>query len=192
MPLVAYGHSWVAGDGSSRPDRCFVEVLARRLGMPAINLGVGGSSSPHTANCVMSQGVPAADLCVVMTGLNDARLAGTGSEALDAYRQAVEVIVSRCAASGARVLVVEQPPLVDYSQHAPHDRGSTEAIDLYNRVLRRLLPAEMLVTVADWDAATMLAPDTVHPNDAGHAAIARAVAAAYEAASIGRTSPVHD
>jgi len=33
--------------------------------------------------------------------------------------------------------------------------------------------------VPDWDRTTMLAEDTVHPNDIGHAVLGEAVANAY-------------
>lgn len=196
--LVAYGHSWVGGAGASAPEQCLVQIAARLLGVTAVNLGVGGSSSAGTANLVTQQSVPAASVYLVMTGLNDARLAGTDPDALEAYRHAITVIVTGCLAASpqATALVVEQPALEDYSRHAPHDRGSTQALELYNQVLRSELAGErgaVLVPVVGWDPATMLAADTVHPNDLGHATVGRAVAAAYRAASsIGSTSPVHD
>jgi hypothetical protein len=38
----------------------------------------------------------------------------------------------------------------------------------------------------------MLAEDTVHPGDLGHATIGLAVTDAYVSATIGSTSPLHD
>jgi len=83
----------------------------------------------------------------------------------------------------------------DYSRHAPHDRGSTAAVEAHNHRLEEVAarhPRAVVVQVTGWDAASMLADDTVHPNDLGHATIGRAVADAHHSASIGRTSPVHD
>jgi lysophospholipase L1-like esterase len=195
--LVAYGHSWVAGDGATKPERVLVDVAAGQLGLEPENLGVGGSHSVQTAELVRKMGVPDATLYLLMTGLNDARFHGADRTALERYANAVRIVVGRCldAAQDAVVLVVEQPPLVDYTRHAPHDKGSTAAVELYNTRQRQVLAG--LERVAEvhidaWNPYTMLDEDTVHPNDRGHAAIGMAIAAAYRSATMGSTRPVHD
>jgi hypothetical protein len=50
--LIAYGHSWIQGDGASGPARRLVDVAAREFGCEPINLGVGGSASTDTADLV--------------------------------------------------------------------------------------------------------------------------------------------
>ena len=195
--LVAYGHSWVAGDGATRPERVLVDVAARQLDLEPVNLGVGGSHSVQTAELVRQRGVPDAGLYLVMTGLNDARFHGTDQTALERCAHAVRTVVGRCldAAQDAVVVVVEQPPLVDYSRHAPHDKGSTAAVEMYNTRQRQILAGlerVVVVHIDAWDRHTMLDEDTVHPNDRGHAAVGMAIAAAYRSATIGHTRPVHD
>ena len=115
-----------------------------------------------------------------MTGLNDARRHGRSSRALDSYTAALHTIFQALAAAepGALVTCLEQPHLVDYSQHAPHDHGSDAEIDAYNQRLRVVAgdhPRVLIAVATDWDPSTMLAADTVHPNDAGHLELARAV-----------------
>lgn len=198
MPrLVAYGHSWVAGEAASRPERRLTHLAAACLGMTLVNAGVGGSSTTDTAGLVRRDGAVRGDAYLLLAGLNDARLHGMDPAALDAYGSALESIVTACeaAVSDAVVLLVEQPPLLDYRRYPPHDQGSVSAVDAYN--LRMVDVAgrhrqAVLVHVDGWDAATMLDEDTVHPNDLGHAIIADAAARAYGDVSIGRTSPVHD
>lgn len=183
--LAAYGHSWVAGEAATHQSRGFVELAAREVGLEAINLGIGGSSSTDTAEQLSRRPRPTAEVLVVMTGLNDARRYGDSSDALDAYAAALMSIFGvLCASPATRVIVVEQPRLLDYSLYPPHDRGSNEILDAYNGRLRAVVdrhPLVVLATVAGWDATTMLDDDTVHPNDAGHAALAAAVVVAAEA-----------
>jgi lysophospholipase L1-like esterase len=195
--LAAYGHSWVAGEGASDSERGCVEVTASLLGMTSLNLGVGGFSSEDTAQLVCRQGARPADAYLVIVGLNDARRYGTDPAAMHAYVRALTVVVDRCvaASSHAWVLLVEQPPLVRYDRYPPHDQGSSSALDAYNGLLRRVAaqqPHSVSVTVRGWDARSMLADDTVHPNDLGHQTIAVAVARAYQLASMQTTSPAQD
>jgi len=193
--LVAYGHSWVAGDGATRPELRLVDVAAARTGLTPVNLGVGGSSSSQTAELVRREGAPAAEAYLLMAGLNDARL--DDPTALGAYAVSLDVVVGVCAMTspGSVILLVRQPPLHDYSRHVPHDRGSPAAVEAYHRALLGVSechPQAAVVEVTGWDAMSMLADDTVPPHDRGHAAVGSAVAHAYRSASIGNTSPVHD
>lgn len=180
--LVAYGHSWIDGDGASGPERNLVSLAAARLGLAAVNRGVGGSRSGETAALVDADPPPpAARAVLLMTGLNDSRFSGTAEAALAAYAEALDVILTavRHAAPLAAVVAVEQPHLVDYSLHSPYDNGSDAVLDAYNGVLRRIAATHHgvdVVRVLGWDPLTMLSEDTVHPNDLGHAEIAAAVA----------------
>ena len=166
--------------------------------MTPVNLGVGGSSTLEAAALVSRCGVVRAEAYLILTGLNDARLHGTDPAALDAYSSAMETVVTACEAAGpdAVVLLIEQPPLLDYSGYPPHDQGSLPALDAYNRRLALVADRHrqaVLVHVDGWDPATMLDDDTVHPNDRGHATLAAAAVRAYRRAVVmGRTTPVHD
>lgn len=196
--LALYGHSWVAGEAASRPQHRLSDLVAVGLGMTPVNLGVGGSSTVETAALVSRHGVVPAEAYLVLSGLNDARLHGTDPAALDAYSSALETVVTACeaAAPDAVVLLVEQPPLLDYGGYPPHDKGSPSAVDAYNRRMARAADRHrqaVQVHVGRWDATTMLDDDTVHPNDLGHATIAAAAVRAYRrSVSMGSTSPVQD
>jgi len=178
--LTSYGHSWVQGAGASRPARRLVDVASRRLGCAPTNLGVGGTLSTDTADLVAREPPPVSRLYVLITGLNDARLYGASPVALGSFTAALEAILGGFARAHPEALTVtvEQPHLADYSRHAPHDVGSHEVLDAYNQRLREVVsprPGVVLASVTEWHPGTMLAEDTVHPNDAGHSRVAAAV-----------------
>jgi len=173
----------VSGEGASRPERRLVDLVARRLGWAATNLGVGGSSSTDVADLIARKPPPPSRMYLVMTGLNDAHLHGAYTAALPSFATALQAIFAALgdANPAALAVTVEQPHLLEYSWHAPHDRGSDQILDAYNDRLRAVaseFSRVVVAQVAGWDPSTMLDADTVHPSDAGHAAIAGAVVAA--------------
>lgn len=185
--LTAYGHSWVQGDGASRRALRLVDSVARRLDCAATNFGVGGTLSTDTAALLSREPPPPSRLYLVMTGLNDARLHGASSQAQASFSVALHAIFRAFdrVNPAALTVAVEQPYLADYLLHAPYDRGCDEILDGYNQHLRAVansLPRVVLAKVTGWEPRTMLAADTVHPNDAGHAQVTRAVALAVTAA----------
>lgn len=178
--LVSYGHSWVDGDGASSPGSCLAALAASALGFELDNRAVGGSSSTGTAALVRADPPPPAGAYLLMTGLNDLRLGGDSASARAEYAAALRTVLGafRKAAAEAPVVAIVQPHLLDFSLHAPHNLGSNTLVDAYNEVLVRIADEYSGVVVAeatDWDAASMLDEDTVHPNDAGHTCLARAV-----------------
>lgn len=186
LKLAAYGHSYVEGAVASANSRRFVTIAANELGCTLDNNGVGGSASTDTALMVMTNPPPPADYYLLMTGLNDARLYGEDRTGLAGYSSALAAIFDAFETVNAksRVIAVEQPYLRDYSQHSPHDKGSDALIDAYNKRLREIAARYATVVLAEvksWNTSTMIAPDTVHPNDLGHREIARAV---YRAAVV--------
>ncbi len=192
MPvLAAYGHSWVQGSAATRTTRRFVNVATSRLGLALENNGVGGTLSTETAAMVTASPPATADFYVLMTGLNDARRYGWKSAALEDYGIAVGAIVGAFIARSPRaeVVAVAQPHLGDYSQHAPYDRSGDDLVDAYNRRLEEITgryPQVSLATAERWDVRTMLAADTVHPNDLGHRELARALGRALTGAGWSR------
>lgn len=191
--LVAYGHSWVDGDGASERSRTFVESVGRALRMVVNNRAVGGSSSRDTKCLVAEEPPPRAAVYLVMTGLNDARLYGASPKAAKEYGSSIAVILGalRTASPQALTVVVEQPYLIDYSYFPPHNCGSDHAVDLYNTVLERAAKKDsraLYVRTPRWDAHTMLAPDTVHPNDSGHAYLAHEIVAAIKSSRSSSTT----
>ncbi len=178
--LLAYGHSWVDGDGASARQRAFAALAARQLGLTLSNRAIGGSASGATAATVTSDPPPTAAVYLLMTGLNDARLHGRSAAAVRAYDSAIRQIVTlfRAASPVALVLAIEQPHLVDYSGYAPYNHGSDAAVDDYNEALQHAIAQEQrtrCVPVPLWDPGAMLAGDGVHPNDNGHAHLAEQV-----------------
>lgn len=194
--LAAYGHSWVAGEGATTPAYGFVQQVAAAVGAVPLDRAVGGSSTRDTAVLVGRDGPPAADLYLLMAGLNDARLDGLEAAALRVYESALQALLGafRAASPGAPVVMVQQPPLLDYSGYPPHNHGSDAALSAHNRILCRVAAAGggTVVTIAGWDPAAMLDVDAVHPNDAGHAVIAASVLAVLDRSSIAATRPVQD
>ncbi|MFB8370111.1 SGNH/GDSL hydrolase family protein [Pseudarthrobacter sp. NPDC055928] len=185
--MVSYGHSWVDGDGASGPASCLAARVAARLGLDLDNRGVGGSSSTGTAALVQDTAPPPATLYLLMTGLNDLRLGGDAPSSLEQYTAALRSILAAFgqAAPDALVVALAQPPLLDFSLHAPHNLGSNALVATYNEELRRVaaeFPQVVVAEAAGWNAATMLDADTVHPNDAGHSCLARAAVRAATAA----------
>jgi hypothetical protein len=75
------------------------------------------------------------------------------------------------------IVIVPPLPLAVYTADAPFNNGSDAAVALNVRQLGGIAAAYKNVRVAAvaWNPATMIAGDTVHPNDLGHAAISAAV-----------------
>jgi lysophospholipase L1-like esterase len=180
--LSAYGHSWIEGDGATHPTRTMVSQAATLTGTVPHNCGAGGSLSTDTARLVTEIPPDQARIYLVMTGLNDVRLYGSAPDAGRRYGNALDSIFGAFRAAGheAAIVAVEQPHLRDFSRFAPHNAGSNTLVDRSNAVLRQVAADwnVQIASVTDWDPDTMLAEDTVHPNDRGHAALAEAVAGA--------------
>jgi lysophospholipase L1-like esterase len=188
--LSAYGHSWVYGTGARRHSEGFVELAARELGVRLNNQAESGSLSTETARLVIAQPPAPADVFVVMTGFNDARLHGSTPAGQRQYEESLEIVLHALhkADPQAVVLAIEQPYVEDYSGHAPYDQGSNATVDRYNAILRATVSsvaAARTMVVDEWDPATMLAKDNVHPNDRGHAVLARSLVGAVRSTGKG-------
>ena len=143
----------------------------------------------ETARQVASSAPPPASVFVLMTGLNDARLNGGSSLARAAYAEALGVVFRafREASPEALVLALEQPYIGDYAGYAPFHRASDGVIDAYNATLRRAASRcgfARVAAIEGWQVDTMIATDGVHPSDAGHRHLARAVVEALRAGSL--------
>ena len=178
--LGAYGHSWVFGTGARRHSEGFAGLTARQLGLRLNNHAASGSLSTETARLVMAQTPEPADVFVLMTGFNDARLYGPAPEGRRQYEDSLEVLLRALhkADPQAVMLAIEQPYIEDYSGHPPYDRATNAIVDQYNAILRAVVAPfhfARTVVVDGWDSSSMLANDNVHPNDSGHAALARSL-----------------
>ena len=177
--LCAYGHSWAFGTGASRPEQGFGALMACHLRLRYDNRAESGSLSTETARRVAANPPPAASLFVLMTGLNDARRYGRTRTARAAYAEALSQLLGAFsrASPAAVVLALEQPYIRDYSGYDPFHRASNTVVDAYNATLRQAVsphPSARVVAIKGWAVDTMVAPDGVHPNDAGHRHLARA------------------
>ncbi|MEP6650805.1 MAG: SGNH/GDSL hydrolase family protein, partial [Lapillicoccus sp.] len=103
--LVLYGHSWVAGEAATRPERRLSDLAGARLGMTPVNAGVGGSSAIETVALVRRHGVVRGEAYLILAGLNDAGLHGTDPAALEAYSSALDTVVTACEAAAPDAVV---------------------------------------------------------------------------------------
>ncbi len=186
--LGAYGHSWVYGTGAGRHRDGFVGLATRELGLHLNNQAESGSLSTQTARLVVAQPPAPAEVFVLMTGFNDARLHGPEPAGHRRYEDSLEILLPALhkAAPEAVVLTIEQPHIEVYDGHTPYNRATDGIVDQYNGILRTVaarFPFTRLVAVEGWNAATMLADDNVHPNHSGHAVLARSLVRAVRGSS---------
>ncbi len=161
--LVCHGHSFL---------NHWPPLLA---GYRVVNYNRGGSVVADTLALVLGMPPPAPEVtCVVEVGLNDARRHGTDPGAVQRFGDDLGLLVDRLSSRGAPVVVLLDPPIRDWRRWAPDDAGSPEALALYRDAVRSLGPAIDLAV--DWDVASMIRDDGVHPSDLG----ARHLAATVE------------
>jgi lysophospholipase L1-like esterase len=186
--LVVYGHSMPAGGGASDPSRKYAVLTADALGLRLVDRAVGGTGAAN-ATKTMQAARPAGphDAVVLHTGMND--IFRRGVDAVAHGRQAVRHFLAGTADAGRRVVVLECQP-ISWQDTPPH-RNLQPAYEAWNAMLREEAAAWRDVAVLDtcerWDARRFEDPGKYHPNDDGHARIARALAAL-----LASTSPVRE
>lgn len=169
--IVALGDSLTAGFGVSAEEAwpALVEARLRREGYPyrVVNAGVSGDTTAGGVRRVDWVLRNRPEVAVVALGANDG-LRGLGT---DAMRANLLAIVERLRAAGARVLVagMEVPPNYG-TAYARAFRG------VFPEVARRtgsaLMPFLLDRVAAD---PRLNQADGIHPNAAGHRAIAERV-----------------
>jgi lysophospholipase L1-like esterase len=175
LTLVALGDSIPA----ARPRECrcrvgFVSLFARRLErakkrpVVATNLALPGATS---ADLVRSFGRIDADVVLVMIGHNDTPWITPGDSAAR-LRHNLDTILSRIHA-----------PDVGVANFYDDGHGDPNVVAKYARTICAVARAHGAACVDVYDAFTpmLLAPDHVHPNDAGQRLIARLFYAALSA-----------
>jgi acyl-CoA thioesterase I len=169
--VVALGDSLTAGLGVA-PDEAWpalVDARLKREGYPyrVINAGVSGDTTAAGLRRVDWVLRSRPEVAVVALGANDG-LRGLGTEAMESNLLA---IVERLRAGGARVLVAGMKVPSNYGE--PYSRAFRE---VYPDVARRTGSALMPFLLDGVAAAPRLnLPDGIHPNAAGHRAIAERV-----------------
>jgi len=165
--LVVMGDSITVGRGASTPDRSWAAIVARDLGMPLTNVAISGSR-------VAEQPIPAVtrgDTVIWLVGYNDMR-AGTP---ITEFRATVAQGVTQMQQRGAQVVLVSGLRMspAGYAAYAPQwNHGSDAQVARYAESVRDLAP---FVDLQGIPPSTT--NDLVHPDNAGHAAIAAAILA---------------
>ncbi|HEX2482495.1 MAG TPA: arylesterase [Methylomirabilota bacterium] len=169
--VVALGDSLTAGLGVAAEEAwpALLDARLRREGYPyrVVNAGVSGDTTAGGLRRVDWVLRSRPDVAVVALGANDG-LRGLGTEAMEANLLA---IVDRLRAGGARVLVVgmEVPPNYG-AAYARAFRGVF--VDVARRTGAALMPFLLDGVAAD---PRLNQADGIHPNAAGHRAIAERI-----------------
>jgi lysophospholipase L1-like esterase len=167
VDLFVLGDSICQGAGASERERGFVTIVARELKASVTALVRGGATSATGAEWVdYVSRAPAPDLALVCYGMNDQ----TGVGLRRRERVPVEQYETNLAAVIRRLR--ERIPAIVLIAPFPHRDGSRT--ETYLHALRRLTDPD--VRVADpnpWQPAWYATSN--HPNDDGHARIAKVV-----------------
>lgn len=166
VAVVAFGDSYTRGSGASSPDRAWIASFRA-----VDNRAVSGSRIAEQAALAAAYDGPATTV-FWLTGVNDTRAATPPEEAAAALDAGLAALAPR------RVYLALCPPLTEagYALHGPlWNRGSEEVrLALLSALadVARQHPHVVLVDLAGYDPHNT--SDLIHPDDEGHAQIARA------------------
>jgi len=202
--LAVFGDSITAGSGASSLDRSWVHLLATTLGVTLDNRGISATvlqNSPDAAGQPRANngfsryrehllGDERADLIAILYGFNDARYtAAPSSLNHDGFRRDYTALIEGLLDAGyaGEAICLGSPPHIPdagFAVDAENGFAGQSRVE-FQRYVRTV---ELIAR----DAGTYYAPvnesmgangadalvsaDHVHPNDAGHAAIAEAFA----------------
>jgi acyl-CoA thioesterase-1 len=166
--VVALGDSLTAGLGVAADEAwpALIESRLRREGYPyrVVNAGVSGDTTAGGLRRVDWVLRSRPEVAVVALGAND----GLRGLATDAMESNLMAIVERLRAGGARVLVAGMQVPPNYG--AAYSRAFTGVFpDVARRTGSPLVPFLLDGVAAD---SRLNQPDGIHPNAAGHRAIA--------------------
>ena len=180
---LAYGDSITEGWGASAPGRTWLATAARRLRLEAVNFGYAGSGRGELVVAEAMAAVPA-DVITVAFGTNCWGMIAFSEDLLEAT---VRAFVATVRAGHPHAPVVLVSPIVrPDAETTPNRLGATLAglRAAYERAALSLGAADPSITLVrgrELVGADQLA-DGIHPDDAGHAALASAVGSAVSAA----------
>jgi lysophospholipase L1-like esterase len=180
---LAYGDSITEGWGASTPGRTWLATAARRLGLEAVNFGYAGSGRGELVVAEAMAAVPA-DVITLAFGTNCWGMIAFSEELLEAT---VRAFVASVRAGHPHTPIVAVSPIVrPDAEDTPNRLGATLARlrAAYERAVLGLGTADAGITLVpgrDLVCAGQLA-DGIHPDDAGHAALAAAAGTAVSAA----------
>jgi lysophospholipase L1-like esterase len=180
---LAYGDSITEGWGASSPGRTWLATAARHLGLEAVNFGYAGSGRGELVVAEAMAAVPA-DVITIAFGTNCWGMIAFSEDLLEAT---VRAFVATVRAGHPRTPVVLVSPVVrPDAETTPNRLGETlsglrAAYERAALSLGAADPSTTLVRGRELVTAGQLA-DGIHPDDAGHAALAAAVGGAVGAA----------
>lgn len=164
--LVVLGDSIGVGAGASDPSHAYAALLAAQLGLALDNRAVGGTT-------IDQQPIPSdlrpGDVVVWLTGYNDMRAGNDPT----AYGRALRAAAAAILAQGASLYLAGCLPMTPagYAAYGPQwDRGGAALVEQYTAQIASVPGARHVAL--DYDPRNVTA-DLVHPNDSGHAQIAR-------------------
>lgn len=199
--LVAFGDSITAGTGASDAAHRWANLLATAKGWRLTNSGVVSTILQNTTQNTVATIGAAADnngrdtvaarvtayspiYVAILYGLNDLRLndaAITADNFETDLGEVVDAIVT--AGTPAANIIIGSPPYMDpahYSDGTPYNAGTTLKHQAYVAKCAAVATAKgtKYIDVYQWmidnGGLTLLSGDSIHPNDAGHDAIADA------------------
>lgn len=199
--LVVYGDSITAGSVASDAAHRWANIVATTRGLILTNKGYSGTVLQNTIqNEVATIGGPAdhngrddyiarrilrcfpASYIVILYGTNDILLNDAAFSAAN-YQNDLGELVDALVANGtpANQVVIGSPPYItSYVQAHPFDGGSIVKHQAYVAAAaaaaasRGTRYADVYQYMLDNGGDALISPDGLHPNDAGHAAIATA------------------
>jgi lysophospholipase L1-like esterase len=180
---LAYGDSITEGWGASTPGRSWLATAARCLGLEAVNFGYAGSGRGELVVAEAMTAVPA-DVITLAFGTNCWGMIAFSEDLLEAT---VRAFVATVRAGHPRTPVILVSPVVrPDAETTPNRLGATLAglRAAYERAALSLGASDPSITLVrgrELVEADQLA-DGIHPDDAGHAALAAAVGTAVSAA----------
>jgi lysophospholipase L1-like esterase len=179
---LAYGDSITEGWGASTPGRTWLATASRRLGLEAVNFGYAGCGRGELVVAEAMAAVPA-DVITLAFGTNCWGMIAFSEDLVEAT---VRAFVASVRAGHPRTPIVLVSPIVRPDAEAtPNRLGATLAglRAAYERAALSLGAADAAITLVhgrELVAAGQFA-DGIHPDDAGHAALAAAVGTAVSA-----------
>lgn len=186
--MVVLGESHVAGAGATEECYRWVNVVADLInefqGKPVelYNKGIGANAISPRSPGYASSAKPSAleryqedvialkpDLFILSYGLNDMR-AGMHPEH---FREDMQKILTDVKEACHPVIVLTTVyHMSAYDLYPPYDKGSKDATEIYNKVIRQLAKKNdcLLADIyaAEGNADWLIHPDTVHANNLGH------------------------
>lgn len=187
--VVVLGESHVA---AKRWVDVFASLLNRFQGPPEcemINAGIGGNAISRRSPGFPGSAKPSAmeryekdviahnpELVILSYGLNDMR-AGMPPED---FREDLSRIVAAVKEAGNPVVVLTTVyNMSAYALFPPYDKGSPQAAEVFNLVIRQVAEEQDALVADIWaaegEAPWVMAIDTVHANELGHTLIGHRV-----------------